>query len=171
VLAGKVRDWQLRQVYDVAHNIAKIETHVVGGKPVKLVVHRKGATRAFPPGHPDLAARFQKTGQPVLVPGSMGTTSFVLVGTPQAMAETFGSTCHGAGRTMSRKAATRQTRGEQVQAELRRQGIFVQTGSLRGLAEEAPQAYKDVSLVVDSVVGAGLARKVARVRPIAVIKG
>lgn len=171
VLAGKVRDWQLRQVYDVAHNIAKIETHIVGGKPVKLVVHRKGATRAFPPGHPDLAARFQKTGQPVLVPGSMGTTSFVLVGTPQAMAETFGSTCHGAGRTMSRKAATRQTRGEQVQAELRRQGIFVQTGSLRGLAEEAPQAYKDVSLVVDSVVGAGLARKVARVRPIAVIKG
>lgn len=171
VLAGKVADWQLRQIYDVAHNIAKIETHTVEGKPVKLIVHRKGATRAFPPGHPDLAARFRQTGQPVLVPGSMGTTSFVLVGTAQAMAETFGSTCHGAGRMMSRKAATRSARGEQVQAELKRQGILVQTGSLRGLAEEAPQAYKDVSLVVESVVGAGLARKVARVRPIAVIKG
>lgn len=171
VLAGKVRDWQLRQVYDVAHNIAKVETHTVEGKPVKLLVHRKGATRAFPPGHPDLAERFQQTGQPVLVPGSMGTVSYVLVGTTEALSETFGSTCHGAGRMMSRKAATRNTRGEQVQAELQRQGILVQTGSLRGLAEEAPQAYKDVSVVVDSVVGAGLARKVARVRPIGVIKG
>ncbi len=170
-LAGKVRNWHLRQVYDVAHNIAKVETHIIEGKPQKLVVHRKGATRAFPPGHPDLAERFRLTGQPVLVPGSMGTSSFVLVGTPEAMTETFGSTCHGAGRTMSRKAATRSTRGEDVQADLRRQGILVQTGSLRGLAEEAPHAYKDVSLVVDSVVGADLARKVARVRPIAVIKG
>lgn len=171
VLAGKVADWQLRQVYDVAHNIAKVETHTVEGRAVKLVVHRKGATRAFPPGHPDLAARFRQTGQPVLVPGSMGTASFVLVGTPEAMTETFGSTCHGAGRMMSRKAATRSVRGEQVQAELKRQGILVQTGSLRGLAEEAPHAYKDVSVVVESVVGAGLARKVARVRPLAVIKG
>lgn len=171
VLAGKVADWQLRQVYDVAHNIAKVETHTVEGRAVKLVVHRKGATRAFPPGHPDLAARFRQTGQPVLVPGSMGTASFVLVGTPEAMTETFGSTCHGAGRMMSRKAATRSARGEQVQAELKRQGILVQTGSLRGLAEEAPHAYKDVSVVVESVVGAGLARKVARVRPLAVIKG
>lgn len=171
VLAGKVRDWHLRQVYDVAHNIAKVETHRVGGKPVKLLVHRKGATRAFPAGRPDLAAGFQKTGQPVLVPGSMGTASYVLVGTPEALDETFGSVCHGAGRVMSRKAATRSTRGEQVREALHRQGILVQTGSLRGLAEEAPQAYKDVSLVVDSVVGAGLARKVARVRPIGVIKG
>ncbi len=171
VLAGKVADWQLRQVYDVAHNIAKVETHTVEGRAVKLVVHRKGATRAFPPGHPDLAARFRQTGQPVLVPGSMGTASFVLVGTPEALTETFGSTCHGAGRMMSRKAATRSARGEQVQAELKRQGILVQTGSLRGLAEEAPHAYKDVSVVVESVVGAGLARKVARVRPLAVIKG
>lgn len=171
VLAGKVRDWSLRQVYDVAHNIAKIETHSVEGRPLRLVVHRKGATRAFPPGHPELAERFKLTGQPVLVPGSMGTASFVLVGTAEAMDETFGSTCHGAGRMMSRKAATRQARGEQVQAALRRQGIVVQSGSLRGLAEEAPEAYKDVSVVVESVVGAGLARKVARVRPLAVIKG
>ena len=171
VLAGKVADWQLRQVYDVAHNIAKVETHTVEGRAVKLVVHRKGATRAFPPGHPDLAARFRQTGQPVLVPGSMGTASFVLVGTPEAMTETFGSTCHGAGRMMSRKAATRSVRGEQVQAELKRQGILVQTGSLRGLAEEAPHAYKDVSVVVESVVGAGLARKVARVPPLAFTNG
>lgn len=171
VLAGKVRDWSLTQVYDVAHNIAKIEEHEVEGQRQRLVVHRKGATRAFPPGHPELAPVFQATGQPVLVPGSMGTASYVLAGTAAALKETFGSSCHGAGRVMSRKAAMRDARGEQVRASLQQQGIVVRTHSLRGLAEEAPRAYKDVDIVVDSVVGAGIARKVARVVPVAVIKG
>ncbi len=171
VLAGKVRDWNLHQVYDVAHNIAKIEEHQVGKHKMKVVVHRKGATRAFPPHHPDLPKVYRETGQPVLVPGSMGTTSYVLVGTETAMEETFGSTCHGAGRMMSRNAALKQMRGEQVRSELNQQGIVVRTDSLKGLAEEAPYAYKDVSIVVDSVVGAGIARQVARVRPVAVIKG
>ena len=171
VLAGKVKDWSLHQVYDVAHNIAKIEEHQVDGKKVKLVVHRKGATRAFPPGHPDLPLAYRQTGQPVLVPGSMGTGSYVLVGTEMAMEQTFGSTCHGAGRTMSRRKATKTVRGAQVQAELNQQGIVVRSGSMRGLAEEAPLAYKDVDEVVASVVGAGIARQVARLRPMAVIKG
>ncbi len=171
ILAGKVRDWNLHQVYDVTHNIAKIEEHQVGKQRMKLVVHRKGATRAFAPHHPDLPKVYRETGQPVLVPGSMGTTSYVLVGTENAMEDTFGSTCHGAGRMMSRNAALKQMRGEQVRAELSQQGIVVRTDSLKGLAEEAPYAYKDVSIVVDSVVGAGIARQVARVRPLAVIKG
>ncbi|HQE93506.1 MAG TPA: RtcB family protein [Anaerolineae bacterium] len=171
VLAGKVRDWNLHQVYDVTHNVAKIEEHSVGGQRMKLVVHRKGATRAFPPRHPDLPAVYRETGQPVLVPGSMGTASYVLVGTETALKDTFGSTCHGAGRMMSRNAALKQMRGEQVRSALNQQGIVVRTDSLKGLAEEAPYAYKDVSLVVDSVVGAGIARLVARVRPVAVIKG
>lgn len=171
VLAGKVADWDLRQVYDVAHNIAKVEQHEVDGKSRKLIVHRKGATRAFAPGHPALPDVYRETGQPVLVPGSMGTASYVLVGTAEAMRETFGSSCHGAGRTMSRSAATRAMRGEQVRDNLRKQGIVVRTGSLKGLAEEAPAAYKDVDLVIDSVTGAGIARKVARVSPLAVIKG
>ncbi len=171
VLAGKVADWSLHQVYDVAHNIAKVEEHTVDGRPTKVVVHRKGATRAFPPGHPALPPVYRETGQPVLVPGSMGTASYVLVGTASALDETFGSTCHGAGRTMSRRAATRKVRGEKVRSSLERQGITVRSKSLRGLAEEAPMAYKDVSLVVDSVVGAGIARRVARLRPVAVIKG
>ncbi len=171
VLAGKVSDFALYPVYDVAHNIAKVEQHQVGAKSLKLVVHRKGATRAFPPGHPDLPAVYRQTGQPVLVPGSMGTASYVLVGTQSGFEETFGSTCHGAGRTMSRNEATRSMRGEAVQEALHKQGIAVRTGSLKGLAEEAPTAYKDVDMVVDSVEGAGIARKVARVRPLAVIKG
>jgi tRNA-splicing ligase RtcB len=171
MLAGKVKNWSLHQVYDVTHNIAKIEEHQVGSQRMRLIVHRKGATRAFPPRHPELPGVYREVGQPVLVPGSMGTASYVLVGTETAMDETFGSTCHGAGRTMSRNAALKRTRGEQVRAELAQQGIVVRTGSLKGLAEEAPYAYKDVSIVVDSVVGAGLARKVARVRPVAVIKG
>jgi tRNA-splicing ligase RtcB (3'-phosphate/5'-hydroxy nucleic acid ligase) len=170
-LAGKVKNWSLHQVYDVTHNIAKIEEHAVGSQRMRLVVHRKGATRAFPPRHPELPAVYREVGQPVLVPGSMGTASYVLVGTATAMEETFGSTCHGAGRTMSRNAALKQARGEQVRQDLSQQGIVVRTGSVKGLAEEAPYAYKDVSIVVDSVSGAGLARKVARVRPVAVIKG
>ncbi|RLC88954.1 MAG: RNA-splicing ligase RtcB [Chloroflexi bacterium] len=171
VLAGKVRDWRLRQVYDVTHNIAKIERHRVAGQEQRVIVHRKGATRAFAPGHPDLPEVYRQTGQPVLVPGSMGTASYVLAGAERAMEETFGSTCHGAGRMMSRRQAKRSAHGEDVRAALRRQGVMVRSGSMRGLAEEMPQAYKDVSLVVESVVGAGLARRVARVRPLAVIKG
>jgi len=171
VLAGKVADWRLSQVYDVAHNIAKVEEHVVQGQAMKLVVHRKGATRSFPPGHPELPTAYRETGQPVLVPGSMGTASYVLVGTEEGFGETFGSTCHGAGRTMSRRAAKRKVRGDTVRAELAHQGIVVRSRNMRGLAEEAPLAYKDVDLVVDSVVGAGIARRVARVRPIAVVKG
>ncbi|MBN1486924.1 MAG: RtcB family protein [Anaerolineae bacterium] len=171
VLAGKVPDWDLRMIYDVTHNIAKVETHKVKGQDTKVVVHRKGATRAFPPGHASLPPVYQKTGQPVLVPGSMGTASYVLVGTEHAMEETFGSSCHGAGRTMSRRQATRSVRGEEVRSELHKKGIVIRSGSMRGLAEEAPLAYKDVSMVVDSVVGAGIAKKVARVIPVAVIKG
>jgi len=170
-LAGKVQDWSLYQVYDVAHNIAKIEDHVVDGKQRRLIVHRKGATRAFPAGHPELSSTYRGTGQPVLVPGSMGTASYVLVGDENAMALAFGSCCHGAGRTMSRHEATRQLRGEDVRSQLRSRGVAVRAQSMRGLAEEAPEAYKDVDEVVDSVANAGLARRVARVRPIAVIKG
>ncbi len=170
-LAGKVPNWGLRQVYDVAHNIAKVEDHVVDGTRRRLVVHRKGATRAFPAGHPELSNAYGRTGQPVLVPGSMGTASYVLVGDVSAMDLTFGSSCHGAGRRMSRHEATRQLRGEDVRSRLRGRGVVVRAQSMRGLAEEAPEAYKDVDVVVDSVVGAGLARPVARVHPIAVIKG
>jgi tRNA-splicing ligase RtcB len=171
VLAGRVGNWHLHQVYDVAHNIAKVEAHVVDGREEQLVVHRKGATRAFPPGHPELPSAYAATGQPVLVPGSMGTASYVLVGTKEAMSETFGSTCHGAGRTMSRRQAKKAVRGDALRRRLNEEGIVVMAGSMRGLAEEAPLAYKDVSEVVESVVGAGVARKVARVRPVAVIKG
>ncbi len=171
VLAGKVRRFDLRQVYDVAHNIAKIERHTVEGRSMELIVHRKGATRAFPPGHPDLPAFYRKTGQPVLVPGSMGTASWVLAGTKRAMEVSFGSTCHGAGRVMSRSKAKRTVRGERVRAELKQEGIIIRAGSMRGLAEEAPLAYKAVDDVVGAVVGAGIARKVARLRPLAVIKG
>lgn len=171
VLAGRVGDWSLRQVYDVTHNVAKIERHTVRGEDKRLIVHRKGATRAFPPGHPDLPEIYQRSGQPVLVPGSMGTASYVLAGREEGMELAFGSSCHGAGRTMSRRAATRKERGESVRTRLNKQGIAIRARSMRGLAEEAPYAYKDVSAVVDSVVGAGLAKKVARLKPVAVIKG
>jgi len=171
VLAGKVRSFDLFQVYDVAHNIAKFEEHEVGGRRLKLCVHRKGATRAFPPGHPDLPPAHRQVGQAVLVPGSMGTASYVLAGTHQAMELTFGSSCHGAGRVMSRRQATREVHGATLRAELEQQGIVVRTGSVRGLAEEAPAAYKDVSRVVEVVHSAGIARKVACLKPLAVIKG
>lgn len=163
--------WALRVVYDLHHNTAKIETHQVEGKKVKVCVHRKGATRAFGPGHPDLPPEYRPIGQPVLVPGSMGTASWVLVGTEESMRLSFGSTCHGAGRVMSRAKAKRSVRGEDLRRRLEAEGIHVRAGSLRGLAEEAPHAYKDVDLVVESVVGAGIARKVARLVPLAVIKG
>ena len=159
----------LQLVYDVSHNLAKIERHTVGGEERELCVHRKGATRALPPGHPDLPADLRAFGQPVLVPGSMGTASWVLVGTEAGGA--FHSTCHGAGRTMSRHAARRQIRGEQLRTQLEARGVHVRAGSWRGLAEEAPFSYKDVDLVVATCEHAGLARRVARLRPIGVVKG
>jgi tRNA-splicing ligase RtcB len=165
------RGWQLVQVYDIAHNMGKIETHEVGGRRVKVCVHRKGATRAFGPGAPGLPPEYQSTGQPVLVPGSMGTASWVLVGTEMSMARSWGSTCHGAGRVMSRHEAKREIRGDALRSELEGRGIKVRAGSLPGLAEEAPRAYKDVDAVVQTVTEAGIARKVARLRPVAVIKG
>jgi len=171
VLAGKVRSYDLRVVYDVAHNIAKIEEHVVDGKKMKLCVHRKGATRAFGPGHPGVAPVYRAVGQPVLVPGDMGTASYVLVGTAGALEGSFGTCCHGAGRTMSRAAAKKQVNGTELRRRLEAQGVQVRAGSMSGLAEEAPEAYKDIDAVVDVVEGAGLARRVARMRPLAVMKG
>jgi len=171
VLAGEVKDFDLFQVYDVAHNIAKFEEHEVDGRTMKLCVHRKGATRAFGPGYEGLPADYRDVGQPVLVPGSMGTASYVLVGTQKAMGLTFGSTCHGAGRVMSRTKARKRVHGAELKRELQGQGIIVRAGSNRGLAEEAPAAYKDVSHVVEVVHGVGMARKVARLRPLGVIKG
>jgi tRNA-splicing ligase RtcB len=158
-------------VYDVAHNIAKLEEHIIGGKKLRLVVHRKGATRAFGPGHPELPPRYRSTGQPVIIPGDMGRASYVLVGTGQAMAETFGSTCHGAGRLLSRHQAIKQARGRNIPEELGTQGIFVRSASKKTLAEEMPEAYKDVSQVVEVVHRAGISRKVARLRPLGVVKG
>lgn len=171
VLAGKVKHFDLFQVYDVAHNIAKFEEHDVEGKRLRLCVHRKGATRAFGPGYEGLPPGYRDVGQPVLVPGSMGTASYVLVGTQKAMELTFGSTCHGAGRVMSRSRARKSIWGSDLRKELEGQGIVVRAGSNKGLAEEAPAAYKDVSRVVEVVHGLGIARKVARLRPLAVIKG
>lgn len=170
-LAGKVKNWHLHQVYDIAHNMGKIETHAVDGKTVKVCVHRKGATRAFGPGFEGLPEEYRSIGQPVLVPGSMGTASWVLVGTEESMQRSFGSTCHGAGRMMSRAKAKKSVRGEELRKELEARGIRVRAGSMAGLAEEAPQAYKDVDEVVEIVDKAGIARKVARLRPVAVIKG
>jgi len=170
-LAGKVGNFDLFQVYDVCHNIAKFEEHEVDGRRTRLCVHRKGATRAFGPGHEGLPADYRDAGQPVLVPGSMGTASYVLVGTQKALELTFGSTCHGAGRVMSRSKARGEIYGAELKQELEQQGIFVRAGSNKGLAEEAPAAYKDVSRVVEAVHGLGIARKVARLRPLAVIKG
>ncbi len=171
VLAGKVRDFDLYTIYDVAHNIAKIEEHVIDGKKMKLCIHRKGATRAFGPGHPAVTPIYRDVGQPVLVPGDMGTASYVLVGTADAMEESFGTSCHGAGRTMSRAAAKKKIHGAALRQELETQGIRVRASSMAGLAEEAPEAYKDIDAVVEVVHGAGLARKVARLRPLAVMKG
>jgi len=171
VLAGRVSNHALYQIYDIAHNMAKVEFHEVDGRMIKLCVHRKGATRAFGPGSAELPSAFRDIGQPVLVPGSMGTASWVLVGTTGSMARTFGSTCHGAGRTMSRKKAKKSVHGAALREQLEADGIHVRAGSMSGLAEEAPVAYKDVNRVVDVVHGAGIAKKVARLTPVAVIKG
>ncbi len=158
-------------VYDVAHNIAKFERHRVGGEEKTVCVHRKGATRAFPPGHPDLPERYRAAGQPVIIPGDMGSCSYVLAGTEQAMVETWGSTCHGAGRVMSRHAALKAGRGRDLVGELKALGIAVQAKSLRTLGEEAPLAYKDVSAVVEVVHNSGISRRVAKLKPLGVIKG
>lgn len=158
-------------VYDVCHNIAKFEEHLVNGRRQRLVVHRKGATRAFPPGHHQVPSAYKTTGQPVLIPGDMGRCSYVLVGTEQGMAETFGSTCHGAGRRMSRHAAKKYARGHDVVAELAARGVTVRGAGRATLVEEIPEAYKDVEDVVRVVHGAGIARRVARLRPLGVIKG
>ncbi|MBK8985368.1 MAG: RtcB family protein [Chloroflexi bacterium] len=171
VLAGTGLRSTLFQVYDIAHNMAKIEVHQVDGRQLTLCVHRKGATRAFGPGSPVLPDAYRDIGQPVLVPGSMGTASWVLVGTEQSMTQSFGSTCHGAGRTMSRSQAKRTIRGDELRQELEAEGIHIRAGSLPGLAEEAPSAYKDVDKVIEVVHGAGIARKVARIVPVAVVKG
>jgi tRNA-splicing ligase RtcB len=170
VLAPHLPRRSFRLVYDVAHNIAKIETFEIDGKKVKLLVQRKGATRSFGPGHPELPADYRAVGQPVLVPGDMGTASYVLVGTTEAAERSFSSCCHGAGRVASRHAASRQVRGEDLQRRLAEQGITVR-GPWKGLAEEAPEAYKDIDAVVNVVHQAGLARLVAKTVPLGVIKG
>ena len=160
----------LSSLYDVAHNIIKKEKYSIDGKETELAIHRKGATRAFPPGHPEISQRYQETGQPVLIPGSMGTASYILAGTKEGE-EAFYSTSHGAGRTMSRHAATRRISGQEVINSLKSRGIMVKCRSSKGIAEEAPLAYKDVDKVVEVVHGAGLSKKVAKLKPLAVIKG
>ena len=170
-LGGKMANAGVYQIYDIAHNMAKIEEHEVNGRRMSVCVHRKGATRAFGPGSPVLPEVYRDIGQPVLVPGSMGTASWVLVGTAESMAQSFGSTCHGAGRRMSRAQAKREVQGGELRRELESRGIHVRAGSLAGLAEEAPEAYKDVDRVIEVVHGAGIARKVARLVPVAVVKG
>ncbi len=158
-------------IYDVAHNIAKIERHKIDGKEKMLCVHRKGATRAFGPGHPDIPQRYKKIGQPVIIPGDMGRNSYLLVGTEQAMEETFGSTCHGAGRLQSRTAASRSINSDMLLKELASKGIIVKASGRNTLAEEAPAAYKNVNDVVDVVHNAGIGKRVCRMRPLGVIKG
>ncbi len=160
-----------RLLYDVAHNIAKLETHDIQGRPRRLCVHRKGATRAFGPGHPEIPAAYRNVGQPVFIPGDMGRRSFVLAGRAGALEESFGSCCHGAGRVMSRKRALRARRGEDLLRELAKKGIKVMSAGRRTLAEEAPEAYKDVREVVDTVHNAGLAVRVAELKPLVVLKG
>ncbi|ASI98747.1 RtcB family protein [Thermococcus celer] len=171
VFKRKAEDMEMGIVYDVAHNIAKVEEHEVDGRKVKVVVHRKGATRAFPAGHPDVPRAYRDVGQPVLIPGSMGTASYVLAGAEGSMRETFGSSCHGAGRLLSRRAATRRYRGDKLRNELMGRGIYVRAASMRVVAEEAPGAYKSVDNVVNVVHQAGIANLVARMRPMGVAKG
>jgi len=161
----------LRTVYEIAHNIAKMETHVVDGRERELCVHRKGATRAFAAGRPEVPSAYRAHGQPVLIPGDMGRCSYVLVGTEQAMQETFGSTCHGAGRTMSRQRALQISRNRNIAKELEARGILVRAQSRRTLDEELSEAYKDVSTVVDACVEAGISRKVVQIKPLGCMKG
>ena len=171
VFDASARKLGLEIIYDVAHNVAKLEEHVVDGQRRRLCVHRKGATRAFGPGHPQLLPLHQHTGQPVIVPGDMGTASYLLVGTQKAMEETWGSTCHGAGRLLSRHAAIRLARGRNISQELAEQGIYVRAASREVLAEEMPEAYKDVHQVVRVCHGAGISKMVAMLKPLGVMKG
>ena len=171
VFGSTARELGMNVVYDVSHNLAKLEHYEVDGRTRTLCVHRKGATRAFGPGHPEIPARYGDVGQPVLVPGSMGTASWVLVGTAEGRDKAWWSTCHGAGRMMSRKAATKQMHGRDLKRQLEAEGIYVSSRQVRLLAEEAPYAYKDVSEVVRVCEEAGLSRRVARLRPLAVVKG
>ncbi len=164
------KDLGMDLIYDVAHNIAKIEKYNIDGKEKALCVHRKGATRAFPPGHPELPPKYKKTGQPVIIPGDMGRNSYLLVGTEKAE-ETFFSTCHGAGRRLSRTAAISACRGRSISRELENRGIIVKSSGRETLAEEAPEAYKDVNEVVSVVAGAGISKRVCRMKPLGVIKG
>jgi tRNA-splicing ligase RtcB len=171
VFGKSLQELGMRQVYDVCHNIAKLEEYTVNGKKQALCVHRKGATRAFPAGHPDIPDIYRSLGQPVLIPGDMGRCSYVALGTEVAMKETFGSTCHGAGRVQSRAAAKRSLRGADVARALAERGIIVRAESMASLAEEASEAYKDVSEVVEVTQNAGISRKVARAKPMGVVKG
>ncbi len=164
-------DAELTTVYDVSHNIGKRETHMIDARPVELLVHRKGATRAFGPGLPEIPSKYKSVGQPVFIPGTMGTSSYILVGNNEGMEQSFGTSCHGAGRRMSRSKAKKLVRGSDLRKELESRGIIIRCDSSAGLAEEAPIAYKDVDIVVDVVAGAKLADKVARVKPLVVIKG
>jgi tRNA-splicing ligase RtcB len=171
VFRRAARDMDMHVVYDIAHNLAKIEDHVVDGVPRRLCVHRKGATRAFGPGHPEVPERYREIGQPVIIPGSMGTASFVLVGCSEAARLSFSSTCHGAGRAMSRTKAKKVMTGEQLKRELADAGIHIARSNWKLLSEEAPYAYKDAEDVVGVCEGAGLSRVVARLRPVGVVKG
>jgi tRNA-splicing ligase RtcB len=171
VLGSSPESMEMHIVYDVAHNVAKREFHQVEGKRRELIIHRKGATRAFPAGNPDIPSDYRDAGQPVLIPGDMGTESYLLVGTERAMKETWGSTCHGAGRNLSRAAATRNFRGQAVIRDLEKRGIIVKPASFEVAAEEAPGAYKAVREVVDVCEGAGISQKVVRLVPMGCVKG
>jgi tRNA-splicing ligase RtcB len=171
VLGEDPEDLGMRLIYDVAHNIGKIEKHRIDGEEVELCVHRKGATRSFGPGSPSIPDDYSKIGQPVIIPGDMGTASYLLVGTQKAMEETFGSTCHGAGRRMSRTQAKKTYWGETVQSDLKKEGIIVKAASMPVIAEEAPGAYKDINNVVNVSHKAGISKKIVKLRPLAVAKG
>ena len=171
VFDTSVESLGLESVYDVAHNIAKIEEHIIDGSMKQVVIHRKGATRSFPPGRKEVPGDYRGAGQPVLIPGTMGTASWVMVGGQTALEKTFGSTAHGAGRVLSRKAATRAFRGRDIISELRKRGVIIRANSPKVVAEEAPGSYKDVDEVAEVSHVIGIAKKVARLVPIAVIKG
>ncbi len=171
VFGKNAQELGIEMIYDVAHNIAKREKHVINGQEKWVWVHRKGATRAFPPGHPEIPEVYRDIGQPVLIPGSMGTGSYILVGTREAMKKSFGSTCHGAGRVLSRKAAIRASRGRDIKGELLKIGVKIRAASRDTMEEEIPDAYKDLDIVVDIVHRAGISRKVARLKPFGVVKG
>ncbi len=171
IFGKSAEEMEMHQVYDVAHNTAKVERHNVNGQEKEVLVHRKGATRAFGPGRPEIPAIYREVGQPVIIGGSMETGSYLLVGTEKAMQETFGTTCHGSGRTMSRTRAKQLFRGDQLQKDMEKRGIYVKTTSFSGLAEEAGAAYKDIDEVINSVHNAGISKKVVKFTPIGNVKG